>query len=91
MHAYFSLERHHTVDSFQTGVRQVCGNYIVRSAATGDGSNPGDFPFVARTGLLRQPGAKAALPQLARAEIQIKDSKANEIRGQIEIHGGFRG
>ena len=92
MHAYFSLERHHTVDSFQTGVRQVCGNYIVRSAATGDGLNPGEFPFVARTGLLRQPGTEIAYVRLGGLEVertsaQIRSDDVNHFVFTMQLSG----
>src|SRR5690348_3043022 len=58
MHVVFTPTLHRTVDSFQSGVRQVCGNYIVRSAR--GSSNVGQFPFAARTGLLRRNGLELA-------------------------------
>ncbi|WP_322517463.1 helix-turn-helix domain-containing protein [Rhodopseudomonas palustris] len=65
MQAAFSPQPHRTVDSFQTGVRQVCGGYAVRAASFGD------FPFTAWTGLLRtEPGIELAYVRLSGVQVE---------------------
>ncbi|MBI5127896.1 MAG: helix-turn-helix domain-containing protein [Rhodopseudomonas palustris] len=65
MQAAFSPQPHRTVDSFQTGVRQVCGDYAVRPASFGD------FPFAAWTGLLRtDPGIEMAYVRLSGVQVE---------------------
>lgn len=82
MHAAFAPQPHCTVDSFQSGVRQVCGNYTVRTAGAVDGR--GEFPFAARTGLLRgEAGTELAYVRLAGVEVE---RSAAQIRADFVDH-----
>ncbi|MDR3468151.1 MAG: helix-turn-helix domain-containing protein [Xanthobacteraceae bacterium] len=86
MHVVFTPTLHRTVDSFQSGVRQVCGNYIVRSASGGGSSDIGQFPFAARTGLLRRDGMELAYVRLPDLEIE---RTAAQIRTDFVDHFVF--
>ncbi|WP_420132554.1 helix-turn-helix domain-containing protein [Rhodopseudomonas sp.] len=82
MQTAFAPQPHRTVESFQSGVRQVCGNYTVRTARTGQGW--GEFPFAARTGLLRGEAAtELAYVRLAGVEVE---RTAEQIRGDFVDH-----
>ncbi|MCP9630428.1 helix-turn-helix domain-containing protein [Rhodopseudomonas palustris] len=81
MQSAFAPQPHRTVESFQSGVRQVCGTYTVRTARAGQG---GEFPFAARTGLLRgEAGAELAYVRLAGVEVE---RTAAQIRADFVDH-----
>ncbi|WP_022722832.1 helix-turn-helix domain-containing protein [Rhodopseudomonas sp. B29] len=73
MHAVFAPSSHRTVDSFQSGVRQVCGNYAVRCKSSSVGR--GIDGFGAHTGLLRQAGTEIAYVRLSGLEVQRSDAQ----------------
>ncbi len=84
MHAVFAPTVHRTVGSFQNGVRQVCGNYLVRSGFEDQGSDA--FPFAAHTGLLRQHGMELAYVRLPGMEVE---RTRDQIRSDFVDHFVF--